>query len=330
MRSGCLAVASIASLAASVVSEARADERDFPCDGCVVVGERAEKTSAPSPLLVVLHGDEGGPSRVQTVWSTIAKKKGVVALFPTCPRAEGCTTGSFWRWNGDATWLLDQVRKLEAAYAIDPARRYVAGWSGGTTYLTFQFDKWFPTFAAASLTGGGAPGSRCFPRAGGACAPVLYRMGVKNPLFDLAEGAKDQIAGCGHAVDWKVLPGLDHEGEWRAYAADAESILDWLLSKKESCAAPIAVPSELDAGVSAAPNPSAPPDVAPSTAPVVSGDRSVDAVASGTPIPSTRRPVGCACAMDAAHDEVDAVLAIFVGGALLAAGHRRCRSGRGA
>lgn len=239
----CLAGTLVALL---TVSSTRADERDFPCEGCVVVGERGV---AAKPLLVVLHGDEGGPSRVAALWTAVAKKRGVVALFPNCPRKEGCTTGSFWRWNGEPSWLLAEVAQLEAAYGIDPKRRYLAGWSGGTTYLTFRFASWFPTFAAVSLTGGGARGgSPCFSGAGGTCGPFLYRMGERNPLFDLADNARKEIESCGHAVEWKVLPGLDHEGEWSAYARDAESVLDWLLTHEEGCSVEAEAPTASAAG----------------------------------------------------------------------------------
>jgi hypothetical protein len=249
-------IALVAATVAAVGTPAptvRADERDFPCEGCVVVGERG---GAPKPLLVVLHGDEGGPSRVASVWTSLAKTRGVVAFFPNCPRKEGCTTGSFWRWNGEPSWLLGQVSTLEAAYGVDPDRRYIAGWSGGTTYLTFRFASWFPTFAAVSLTGGGARGgSGCFVGAGGECGRVLYRMGAKNPLFDLADRARAEIEACGHAVEWKVLPGLDHEGEWAAYVRDADGVLDWLLAREEGCAAASTVGAAPSATASAPTNP---------------------------------------------------------------------------
>lgn len=295
-----------------MVSSARADERDFPCDGCLVVGERG---GGPRPLLVVLHGDEGGPSRVASVWTAIAKRRGVVALFPKCPREEGCTTGSYWRWNGEPSWLLAQVSKVEASYGIDPERRYLAGWSGGTTYLTFRFASWFPTFAAVSLTGGGARGGDgCPAGAGGVCAPALYRMGARNPLFDLADGARQELERCGHVVEWNVLPGLDHEGEWAAYVKDAERILDWLLVHDEGCAA-------VPATVPAPSGDSAVPAAAPSAAPSSAAERAT--APSGAPLATPH----CRCGVVGRDADRRGESAVFALGAIACAVVRR-RAGR--
>ncbi len=107
---------------------ALADEVDFPCAGCVVMGEA---NAQPRPLLVLLHGDEGGPSRIVAAWRDVAAKRGMVLFAPTCPRALGCV-GSYWQWDGDPKWLLDRVADVEAKYRVDATRRYLGGWSGGS------------------------------------------------------------------------------------------------------------------------------------------------------------------------------------------------------
>src|SRR5688500_9495387 len=90
--------------------------------GCIVV----RGGDGPRRLVVVLHGDEGSPIKVAGAWREAAKKHGLVVFLPRCPRSEGCQ-GSWWRWRGDPAWLLGQVEKIAA---IDPERRYLAGWSG--------------------------------------------------------------------------------------------------------------------------------------------------------------------------------------------------------
>jgi len=216
---------------------------DAPCTGCVVVMPPGA-AAGPLPLLVVLHGDEGSPGRLVSAWKRSASEAGVVLFAPRCPTEEGCS-GSWWRWGGDPAWLERRVSAIEAKHPIDPARRFLAGWSGGATYLGLFAPRWFPRFAAVSLAGGGAPPSdrtTCAPplraaTAAGACAPVHYLMGDKNPLFSLAESTRDYLRACRHAVTWELLPGKDHGGEWRAYAAPEQTtaILGWLLSHPQGC-----------------------------------------------------------------------------------------------
>jgi predicted esterase len=212
--------------------QARADETGFPCEGCVVIGDPGGE---PRPLLVVLHGDEGGPSRLVGTWRPTVQKAKVTLFAPKCPAKEGCV-GSWWQWDGSPSFILDQVAKVEAKYRVDPTKRYLGGWSGGSTYITFHLDAWFPTFAAVSIAGGGAPGRPgCFAKAGGACAPIHYMMGDRNPLFDLAVHARDVARACGHDVTWQLVSGADHEAEWRAYVSHTSELLEWLLARSDGC-----------------------------------------------------------------------------------------------
>jgi predicted esterase len=203
------------------------------CDGCLVLLPRDPR---PAPLLVVLHGDEGGPSKVFATWKPIAEEKGAALFAPRCPVAQGCHVGSFWRWAGDPQWLFDRMAELEKRHAIDPDRRYLAGWSGGASYIGLFADRWGERFAAIALTGGGIP-----PRSGpacDACAPaVRYSMGDRNPLFYLAEQTREHFERCKHALDWRPLPGKDHAAEWRAFAEpnNLAATFDWLLARRRAC-----------------------------------------------------------------------------------------------
>ena len=234
MSSGRLRRCAAAALAVSAMgTAARADELNFPCDGCVVLGA---VDGPPRPLLVVLHGDEGGPSRVVAAWRDTASKMGMTLFAPRCPRELGCVA-SYWQWDGDPAWLLNQVTQVAARYPVDPSRRYLGGWSGGSTYITFHPSSWFPTFAALSIAGGGAPGTdrACFRGAGGDCGPIHYVMGDGNPFFELAVRARDNARACGHEVSWNPLAGADHESEWRWYVAHTKEIATWLLAHSDGC-----------------------------------------------------------------------------------------------
>jgi hypothetical protein len=225
------------------------------CEGCLVAGREREEAQ---PLVVVLHGDEGSPAKVAGLWSPLAERgicangagagrlcaegaAGVVGqtfwlLAPKCPSSEGCR-GSFWRWGGSVAWVEAQVDAFAREHRVDERRVTLAGWSGGATYISMNAPHWFPRFAAVSLAGGGMrPGTNeCAPHAGGACAPVTYLMGSGNPLFALAEQARQGFERCGHAVDFQLLPGVDHAGEWRAYSRRLPEIAHWLLAHPQGC-----------------------------------------------------------------------------------------------
>jgi predicted esterase len=286
-------------------------ERDVPCAGCVLLAPQGD---APRPLLVLLHGDEGSPTKVVSAWQKAAEAAGVVLFAPRCPTALGCA-GSYWRWDGDPGWVLDQVTAVERLHAIDPRRRYLAGWSGGTTYATLHVSSWFPTFAAASFAGGGVPAhdGRCVAHAGGGCAPIHYLAGDRNPLFDLAVGARQELEACGHDVVWDLHRGADHAGEWRAYEREVPALLAWLLDHREGCA-------------SAAPSPSTSSEPIPPAAPAEASTSTAPAPRAPTRAPPTVAP-GCRCGLtpgrDAAPSGPRAGLALL----LLCAARARQRGG---
>ncbi len=276
--------------------------RDEICKGCLAAGK---DRSAPQPLVVVLHGDEGSPTKLMSLWSPLAERgicrnqNGAVRLCdpreasgdqqniwvfaPKCPTNEGCK-GSYWRWGGDAVWLGKQVDAFKAAHAVDASRVYLAGWSGGATYIAMKNPDWFPRFAALSLAGGGTHPHKdgCFPNTGGACAPVTFLMGSGNPLFALAEEAKRGFERCGHALDFQLLEGVDHAGEWRAYQTRVATIAWWLLEHREGCTSRnMATPA-----IELAPVPSA--TAAPSA---------LSPIVDAPPLPPPAGPTrdGCAC-----------------------------------
>ena len=106
---------------------------------------------------------------------------------------------------------------------------YLAGWSGGGSYLTYVAAQVPPLFAALGVLGGGMPAV-----SGGPCAPcptpVFLLSGQKNPLHDLAVAARDRLRACGHDVRWVPLPGADHDAEWAALErGQAAALLDYFL-----------------------------------------------------------------------------------------------------
>jgi predicted esterase len=291
------AIAALALLARPASAETL---EGWPCAGCItVVPSRA--AGRPAPLLVALHGDGGGVKPLVRAWQAACEDAGVILLAPRCPREAGCAAGSFWQWYADArhdpAWLDAQIDAAAARFAVDPARVYATGYSGGATYLGWYVPAHPARFAAVAHVAGGA-------RYGGACpsckVPVLFTLGATDPMITpYTAPLRRWYEACGgHEIVWETLPGVTHESILGALAAGkARSILAWLLARPASCtdrdAGVSPVPPVVDAGPAADAGPGA-------------GARAEDpsAIADPPPMPAdpppppTRLPssaAGCAC-----------------------------------
>src|SRR5579862_1765049 len=101
------------------------------CKGCTL---ELPETTDPVPLVVVLHGDREPASAAAARWRPATTQHGWALLALQCPTELGCK-GSWWQWDGDPSWVRDQVTAAATQHAIDPARIYLVGWSGGASYI---------------------------------------------------------------------------------------------------------------------------------------------------------------------------------------------------
>jgi poly(3-hydroxybutyrate) depolymerase len=200
---------------------------DHPCAGCLVSLPAAPEAA---PLLVLLHGDFETAGRIYARWHAWAEERGIAVLAPTCPASEGCK-GSWWQWDGDVGWLERQVDAVGALHAIDRQRVWIVGWSGGASYIGWHTQELERSFAAIVIHGGGlAPAYAACPRSK---ASVYFLVGDRNPLHRLAVALRSHYDQCGQDVQWSLLPGAAHEGEWSALdARRGKAILDWLATKR--------------------------------------------------------------------------------------------------
>ena len=218
-------------LALLLLASTAAAEVEPPCAGCLLDVPAGD---AARPMLVVMHGDREGAAPAHARWRAAAKKRKWVLLSLDCPVADGCTKAkehSWWQWGGEPRWILDRVADVTSQVAIDPARIYLAGWSGGATYLGMRAIAWPGTFAAIVIHGGGQP-----PWDETACPakplPAYFFVGNKNPLHHLAQGLRAYLEACKQEVRWDVIAGAAHAGEHRALTTrKALAILDWLAAR---------------------------------------------------------------------------------------------------
>lgn len=196
-----------------------------PCAGCTL---DLPATAEPVPLLVVLHGNNETAERAAKRWRSAALARGWGVLGLQCPRTHGCDEQARWyRWNGDADWVLDQVAAVDAKRPLDAARIYLAGWSGGATYIGMNGPRWQRTFAAVVFHGGGQP-----PVTPMGCpreVPAYFLVGDGNPTHGATRRLRDYWKKCGQHVEWDLVAGADHAAEDAALdAPKAIVILEWL------------------------------------------------------------------------------------------------------
>lgn len=184
----------------------------------------------PVPLVVVLHGDREHASAAAARWHAAAKKRGWALLALECPKTEGCKD-SWWKWDGDPSWIGEQIDAIGKTRAIDRAHVYLVGWSGGGSYIGYRAQAWSARFAALVVHGGGmAPASADCPEH---ALPVYFLVGDRNPLHELAKRLRVYFDGCKQDVVWDLVKGADHEKEEAALTPKkAEAILGWLAERK--------------------------------------------------------------------------------------------------
>jgi poly(3-hydroxybutyrate) depolymerase len=183
----------------------------------------------PVPLVVVLHGDREHAAAAAARWHAAVKKRGWALLALDCPTDAGCKD-SFWKWDGEPSWVFDKVAALAKQRAIDPAHVYLVGWSGGASYIGYRVQAWSSHFAAVVIHGGGmVPASADCPDPG---LPAYFLVGDRNPLHDLAKRLRAYFDGCKQDVTWDLVRGADHGREEAALTAKkASAILDWLAAR---------------------------------------------------------------------------------------------------
>ncbi len=185
-----------------------------------------------APLLVVLHGNNESARERGEKWRAAVERRGWKLLALDCPRELGCNDeGQWYMWNGSPRWIFDRVRELARKERIDPARVYLAGWSGGATYIGKRMSEWPRVFAAVVIHGGGMPPrtERCPDR----LVPAYFLVGDENPAHGAAKQLRAYLEECNQPVRWDLLPGADHAQEDAALTpVKADEILRWLATRQ--------------------------------------------------------------------------------------------------
>lgn len=193
-----------------------------PCDRCVLEVPSGKRDM---PMLVVLHGDREHAKDAAARWRAAAKANGWALLALEVPKGD-----SWWRWDGDPQWVIARAQKVIADASVDVQRVYLAGWSGGATFIGDHVQAWEPVFAGIVIHGGGrAPADdRCVTR-----LPAFFLVGSGNKLHPLAVALRKYLAGCKQEIVWDVVEHAAHDAERKALTQKkATAILRWLSREK--------------------------------------------------------------------------------------------------
>ncbi len=186
--------------------------REYPF---VVYVPTTYSSGTPAPSMLLVHGAGGnGPSFVGT-WTSLAEAKGIILVAPTLDLsadAERSVPEVFPR-------LVDAV---SSEWKLDPARRYLFGYSAGGYFV----------YDAALLNANYFAGAGVFAaviqpeyddivrRAQRSTSIAIY-LGDHDPYFSFGQGrrTRDLLLATGHDVHYVELANQDHD-----YPAVAGSI----------------------------------------------------------------------------------------------------------
>ncbi len=170
----------------------------------------AATSSAPAPLLVLLHGSYGSGAAIVSWWTSLAEQEGIVLVGPQAREREA------WQLRADGPQFIRAlIEQVAAKHSIDRGRIYLFGSSGGAVYsLTLSMLE-SQLFAATAVHAGAwrAPNEfRAVPYAKRKI-PIAIFIGDKDEYFPLFAVRKTQSAleQAGHPVSVTVIAGHKHQ-----------------------------------------------------------------------------------------------------------------------
>jgi predicted esterase len=163
------------------------------------------------PLLFVLHGDEGTPNYIYSVFKKMqTSSNGAFIMFAPKAPAGG---GSWYQAKATHTTFIDQLTaKVLKEYNIDQDRMWITGWSGGSYFLAnYAIDRQ-NVWAAVVYNMGTMFNYSYAPPAGSCKIPARFVTGSLD--FSHVKSAKklhDQLKDKGHEVVWVIQQGVGHK-----------------------------------------------------------------------------------------------------------------------
>ena len=168
--------------------------------------------SAPTPLLVGLHGSGGNGQMMTGVWRDVAQAEGFIVVGPDSSDPSGWNTG------GDIDHVFAVISEVSASYEIDLCRVYLNGFSAGahlTWVLGLANSEVFAALSPYAGSLGYAEQMGIWPDQVTRQIPARIDHGMTDTVvpFSEAEHARDELEAAGHAVDFNGIPSSGHTWE---------------------------------------------------------------------------------------------------------------------
>jgi poly(3-hydroxybutyrate) depolymerase/Tfp pilus assembly protein PilF len=190
------------------------------------------KSSAPAPLLVLLHGSNRDGLSLVEKWKRLADTEGVILLGPNSEDA------SNWSVPRDGPAALHElVEAIKSKYSINPRRVYLFGHSGGAAFallMSLYESEYFASSAihAGALDARGLALTNLAKRK----TPIYIQVGTVDPFFSLYDvrSTRDALVARGFPVQLTEIPGHDH---WYYDLAPKINEAAWQFLKSKELAA---------------------------------------------------------------------------------------------
>lgn len=169
---------------------------------------KAVTTSAPVPLIVLLHGSNHVGLSLAEKWNDLAEKEGVILVAPNS------VDSSRWSVPDDGpAFLHELVESVKAKYPINPKRVYLFGHSGGAIFALLMSLYESEYFAATAIHAGALYASNeSLIDLSKRKTPIQIQVGTVDGLFPLAtvRATRDRMNASGFSVQLVEIPGHDH------------------------------------------------------------------------------------------------------------------------
>lgn len=167
------------------------------------------KSTAPRPLLVLLHGSGRNGETMIKPWKDLASKEGIVLAAPDS------ADSVHWNSPADGPILLrDVVTAVSASTPIDPKRVYLFGHSAGAVFA-LQMAAFESEYFAAVAIHAGSLHADYLTTFDWAKRKIPYSIwiGTKDAFFPIEEvrATRDALKSRGFPVEYTEIPGHTHD-----------------------------------------------------------------------------------------------------------------------
>jgi poly(3-hydroxybutyrate) depolymerase len=154
------------------------------------------------PLFIYVHGTGGSGRDTLHIWRPRADREGFLFLAPTFP-----LKGYQYLTNGEDAVLWAMIAEVQSAYAVDPARVFVCGFSGGAQFAHRFAFRYPGRVSGVSTMSAGSYDSP--PKRGQ--VPFAVSVGQADPeRAALALRFVDELRRSGYPVWYETYPNVGH------------------------------------------------------------------------------------------------------------------------